>query len=468
MAATLSATVRMYRLDELGDCFLLTFRDADAVSRVLVDCGSFRNSAASKGRLRKIVADIAEQTGGEPLDVVVGTHQHNDHVSGFVHCEAELRAIGVEQVWLPWLDDPQDPTAVDIGKDHNNLQVALHAARVKLQAVAGAKAKAKFGVIDDILGFYGAGAKTPPALPADAVRRLKQLGRKKPRYLKPGTVVNLPGLAPDRVKVYVLGPPHDYGQIKQSQPRAGESYDHGLAFHGLSANRFLAAVEGHLSGADGEERQYPFHEPLKQRAGRVTARLKKLQKAYKSRGQTWRKINDDWLSQAESLALYLDTYTNNSSLVLALELVESGKVMLFAADAQTGNWRSWSEARWKDKDVSLEDLLARTVLYKVGHHGSHNATLVQTMDMMTHEDLACLIPVHKKDPNIAKANGWKMPARNLLKRLREKTANRVLQMDGVQAKDCNPTKDPAKSAWKAAGVKVKVTPLFIELEFRDS
>lgn len=466
--ASLTATVRMYRLNELGDCFLLTFRDGETVSRMLVDCGSFRNSNASKARLQEIVADIATQTNGAPLNVVIGTHQHNDHVSGFVHCERELKAIGVEQVWLPWLDDPQDSTAVEIGEEHNNLQLALHAARGKVHSLAGSKAKDKLAVLDDVLGFYGADAKAPPALPADAVRRLKQMGRKKPKYLRPGTILDLPGLAAGRVKAYVLGPPRDYATIKQKEPRPGESYDHALAFQGLSASRFLAAVDGHIHGADGEERQYPFNEPLKQRAGRESARLKRLQLSYKRRDDAWRKIDDDWLNQAESLALYLDTFTNNSSLVLALELVESGKVLLFAADAQTGNWRSWSEVKWKDKDVSLEDLLARTVLYKVGHHGSHNATLVQALEMMTNEDLVCLIPVHKKDPNIAKVGGWKMPARNLLRRLREKTSNRILQMDGVHAKDCNPVKEPAQAAWKAAGIKPRVTPLFMELEIRDA
>lgn len=464
---TLSVAVRMYRLDELGDCFLLTFRDGDAVSRMLIDCGSFRNSSASKARLQKIVADIAAEAGDAPLEIVVGTHQHNDHVSGFVHCDDALKAIGVKQVWLPWLDDPQDASAVEIGRGHKNLQIALHSARDKLHKLAGPRAKSRLSVVDDMLGFYGASANLPPALPADAIRRLKLLGKKKPKYLSPGAILDLPGLPSGLVKVYVLGPPRDYGAIRQVEPRQGESYDHALAFHTLSAARFLAAVDGHLSGSDGYERQYPFQELLKQRSGKESVRLKKLQSAYGRRDAGWRKIDYDWLNQAESLALYLDSFTNNSSLVLAIELVASGKVLLFAADAQTGNWHSWSDIKWKNKDVSLEDLLARTVLYKVGHHGSHNATLVPVLEKMTNEDLVCLIPVHKKDPNITKERGWKMPARNLLRNLRDKASNRVLQMDGVQAKDCHPGKEPALSAWKAAGIKPKITPLYMELKIRD-
>ena len=44
-----------------------------------------------------------------------------------------------------------------------------------------------------------------------------------------------------------------------------------------------------------------------------------------------------------------------------------------------------------------DDLLARAVFYKVGHHGSHNATLLQAFEKMNHPDLTALIPVDKKD-----------------------------------------------------------------------
>jgi beta-lactamase superfamily II metal-dependent hydrolase len=73
----------------------------------------------------------------------------------------------------------------------------------------------------------------------------------------------------------------------------------------------------------------------------------------------------------------MNNATNNSSLVLAFEVSKGGKVLLFAGDAQAGNWRSWSQASFDDgrAKVAAKDLLGRTVLYKVGHHGSHNATL---------------------------------------------------------------------------------------------
>src|SRR5690348_14925604 len=83
--AKVSAKIRMFRLDELGDCFLVSFTSGAASSHLLVDCGSFRNGSPSIKRLQRVTAAIGAALSGQPIDVVVGTHQHNDHVSGFVH-----------------------------------------------------------------------------------------------------------------------------------------------------------------------------------------------------------------------------------------------------------------------------------------------------------------------------------------------------------------------------------------------
>jgi len=38
------------------------------------------------------------------------------------------------------------------------------------------------------------------------------------------------------------------------------------------------------------------------------------------------------------MALQLDNDTNNTSVALAIEFTDSGKVLLFPADAQVGSW----------------------------------------------------------------------------------------------------------------------------------
>jgi hypothetical protein len=75
---------------------------------------------------------------------------------------------------------------------------------------------------------------------------------------------------------------------------------------------------------------------------------------------------------------------------VAFELPTSKKVLFFAADAQRGNWASWKDVTFNDgaETITAKQLLARTVLYKVGHHGSHNATLAGTADDAEHPNLA--------------------------------------------------------------------------------
>lgn len=488
MSSQVTAKIRMYRLNELGDCFLVTFNTAGATSNLLIDCGSFRNGDESKERLREIVEKgIKLDLGGKPIDVVVGTHQHNDHVSGFVHCESEFRGIGVDQVWLSWLDDPKDKKAQRIGEDYNNFKKHLAAARDLLHTKIPRKGapldkepptSRALGVLNDILGFYGASTtKMPAELPQDAYKILKDLGKKAPRYLKPGQTLEMPGLPTGCVRVHVLGPPRTKhteekdDPLFRKDPRAGESYDPSLAAAQLHAFRFMAAAKTSKDVDETrDEEHYPFKGAYKVTKPSTGARKTPLQAVishYNSRSGKWRKIDDDWMQQAESLALWLDGFTNNSSLVLAIELVESGKVLLFVADAQTGNWLSWKDVKWENGKTTTDDLLARTVFYKVGHHASHNATLVEAFEKVTSPDLVALIPVHKKDPNITKKpGGWKMPARNLFDKLVSSTNNRVLQMDGVHTNRCDPNVEPAKSSWKQVGIKPKITDISIELEIK--
>lgn len=43
--------------------------------------------------------------------------------------------------------------------------------------------------------------------------------------------------------------------------------------------------------------------------------------------QSWRRIDDDWLAVSADLAMQLDKCTNNTSLVLAFEFTDTGRVL---------------------------------------------------------------------------------------------------------------------------------------------
>lgn len=150
--------------------------------------------------------------------------------------------------------------------------------------------------------------------------------------------------------------------------------------------------------------------------------------------EAWRRIEGSWLDASTELALQLDSATNNTSLVLAIEL-EDDDVLLFAADAQVGNWESWQDLRWsvQGNAITGPDLLKRTIFYKVGYHGSHNATLRQDgLEMMDKLRIAA-IPV---DHDMAVKKRWgQMPLPALVDALTEKTRGALLRSDAAAPAD---------------------------------
>ncbi len=217
--------------------------------------------------------------------------------------------------------------------------------------------------------------------------RLKGFGQalralsKTVRYLEPGS---LPiELIEDQVRVFVLGPPRDRELLGQSDPSKKEK---GQVYFGA----YMGLLE-QVEPAFGDEPVGPFDDRFSLLLEGTKA-LPFFKERYWSETidedleqridntQDWRRIDADWMGVATTLAMQLDEDTNNTSLVLAFELGpkrEGGPFMLFAADAQVGNWLSWQNVKWDfaGRTVTGPDLLKRTVLYKVGHHASHNATL---------------------------------------------------------------------------------------------
>ncbi len=454
----IDVNIKMYKVGELGDCFLIHFTDGAATSSVLIDCGSFRNGGPSVERMKAVAADIKAQQklaegGPAPFDVVIGTHQHNDHLSGFVHAEDIFKEIGMKEVWLSWLDDPNDEKATLIANGQRKLvdklqKISALMPNLPTPLTSHTNEEEENDVADhikDVLGFYGlaAAAGGSPAVPQDGINNLKAIG-KKVSYLSPGQIIDLPGLAPGAVKVYVLGPPRDNNLLFDINPGKGESYESKLTAAANIADGLHSALTNFEDDQTiTEEAFFPFDKKFT----KPFTDNEFINSVYKKPENKWRAIDLDWLDQTEQLALYLDTYTNNSSLVLAFELVEAKKVLLFVGDAQTGNWLSWKTIQWTDPAVKLDSLLQKTVLYKVGHHASHNATLPEYLEKMNNPELVAMIPVDVSDPNITKLNGWKMPAANLYSHLKKQTNYRILRMDGKYEPDCDPEQPEVQTKW---------------------
>lgn len=446
--------IRMYR-HGLGDCVLLRFRkeDGSGTFNVLIDCGLITVATEPKVKMQAVARDIAHacMDGKKPrLDVVVMTHEHWDHVSGFHSQQAAdvFDDIDIGEVWYAWTEDPRNELGKRLRAERAEKVRALASAVAAFAATPGMEARASD--LSAMLGFFGiepgaaAGARIGKT--REAFDYLLHRQNVRTRYLDPGRGPRaLPGVP--GVRVYVLGPPQDEGMIKRSTPtKKGKEVYELLSEQRLAAN-IGAAFERMGAGPNHtnvDADDCPFDPILRRqdcahsRHSRGLANL--IMSTWNEPGMAWRQIQMDWTQAAETLALNLDSHTNNTCLVLAFEFVETGEVMLFPADAQVGNWLSWQDLRWSVKtatgsqEVTGPDLIARTVFYKVGHHGSHNATLrTLGLEQMTSEDLVAFIPVSKEE---AWKNRWMgMPFNPLVKRLGEKTYGRLLVADEPKPAD---------------------------------
>jgi hypothetical protein len=482
--------VRMYR-QGLGDCFLLAFPGTGSrPCYVLIDCGLV-TSAPRRDLLPRVVADIRDATGGR-LDVLVVTHEHWDHVSGFLEAETEFREISIENLWLAWTEKEGYAPADELRDLH----------RVRLAYVRTALDRARqspaLNHVSGLLDFFGedlgadrgaaagdrfqedlgaAGRRTVTA----ALKKARELCGSDPCYCFPHEILDVPGSS--GVRAYVLGPPEDREKIERIDPtKAGhEVYTEadGASLNARTAFLMAARYGGSSTVPTGDtekelyELSFPFDDRYRTDEQAAAARPF-FQDHYgfkPEEGPEWRRIDHDWLESAEDLALRLDRFTNNTSLALAFELPRSRKVLLFPADAQVGNWLSWHDKPWTVNDggasrqVTSEELLARTVLYKVAHHGSHNATLREKgLMMMSSPDLVAMVPVDVKTAHEVKR--WrKMPFLPLLSELRKRTKGRILQVDA--ALDEQAPKGVAADVWKDFLERTRQEELYFEHTIHD-
>jgi beta-lactamase superfamily II metal-dependent hydrolase len=412
----------MYR-HGLGDCFLLAFGKGNNQHKfVLIDCGVLVGTKNGEQRMVEVVKDIKEATGNH-LDALVVTHEHWDHISGFVQAQEQFDGLEVDQVWFAWTEDPKNPLAREL---RERRKAALNGLQVAMQQ-GGAAPPLFARRIESVNAFFGPGlGAAGGATTEDAMHWIKQKWKKRVYCTPGGTPLQIDGL-PD-VRFYVLGPPTDPAFIRKSRPSSkggqvylDDLYSGQLGYY-LSA---LGAAPVERQSSLSEKRYAPFDDAYHCKPSNTDV----LDVVNRYNRDPWRHIETDWTGAAGELALRLDAHTNNTSLVLAIELGPKDKVMLFTGDAQVGNWLSWEAVKWDgDEDNKItNDLLSRAVFYKVGHHGSHNATLREKgLESMTNGELVAFIPVNQ---GMAKKRRWRMPHKPLYERLVERTLGRVVLSD---------------------------------------
>jgi hypothetical protein len=347
-------TVRMYNVG-FGDCFLLTFHYERPLAdqHILIDFGT----VGGKANMNRVAKAIKEACGGK-LYAVIATHRHRDHISGFSDAAGEdstgaiIASCKPEVVLQPWTENPDAAADAD--------SAALLATRQdtsdKKLFLASLNAMSSFSATaEEYAKRWRGGRRNPTTLEKlasnnvknpDAVRNLRTMGKRKPRFLQydsPSGLENsklLPG-----VKVHVLGPPALRDQNIRKYAKNSDEYWISSKYWGLQER---------ASGLSGGTNLFPRQ-----------LRYEPIERPIHTRWFTERADNA-LMANALGIVTVLDNFLNNTSLILLFEV--RGKKLLFPGDAQLENWSYALEQK------KTRNLLRNVDLYKVGHHGSRNAT----------------------------------------------------------------------------------------------
>ena len=353
--APFRATLFAYQVG-FGDAFLLRFSYADGRRRhMLIDFGTTslpENATADHMvRVAKDITDKCNEPGGKGLDVLVATHRHADHISGFATRPDGsgsgdiIRALKPSVVILPWTEAETAPLDW-LGPEASALGQGLAARRATLEAMHETARQALAFVdtpgrkmpkaVADQLAFIGEDNLSN----ASAVKNLMTMGGRR-EYVFHGANPKL-GRALPGIKVHVLGPPtlRQTDTIRKQRSRDEDEFWH-FAPKRLAEASAANAAGGLFPGAATFDRLPTEHRWLTRRIDEANAEL------------------------MLGLVRALDKQMNNTSVILLFKA--GSKSLLFPGDAQ---WENWAFALQSPMAPLLDDV----DLYKVGHHGSLNAT----------------------------------------------------------------------------------------------
>jgi beta-lactamase superfamily II metal-dependent hydrolase len=411
--------VRMYRVG-FGDFFLLTVSTAKGDKHILIDCGVH---AVDLGSIQAAVAQMAADC-GKQLALVIMTHRHADHISGFAKCSDVFSQITVDRVWMPWFEDPTNPVAT-------KFQTNLTALAGQLSLRLAARGDRSAAMMDNITGGMGAAGGSGNQKALDV---LHNGFKNKPAhdFYKAGDPANLPqDLVDAGLTAQLLGPPGDTKLIAQMTNTADQYLAEAMQDDDEPAKTFLKAFQANI---------YPDHAFKFFAADKVKALIDG--------------VRPDVLAARAQAA---DKTLNNQSLVILFSF--GGKNLLFAGDAQWGNWENFlyggafGTPGHTQMTKQATDILNSIDFYKVGHHGSRNATPKDAVAAMRH---GC---VGMCSTQIGAYN--EVPREPLLQALRGRMDGQLARSDqvGVAQKPADPSAGQVPTNFKSSGT------LFIDYDF---
>jgi beta-lactamase superfamily II metal-dependent hydrolase len=357
--------IRMYNVG-FGDCFLLFVPTDDGPRTLLLDCGKHMSSKTGHtiSEAAQDIIDTVSADGHPRIDVVVATHRHYDHISGF---DLKLwEGVEAGEVWMPWTEEVGNPAADKIRRNQNRLAQALWR---------------RFGSHDDAVGALAFNSLSNKG--AETQLRSGFTGNPTHRYL-PETIDGAHSFVTDTlpgVTVHALGPSHDQDVIALMDPPAGKYFP----------DEPVEPVDGapldtgpNSSAADASTAQINssfrdiFADHFRISADTFTSRYPTLSD-HADTPAIDERSTFDMLAAAASV----EDAINGTSLVFALDF--GGVCVLLAGDAEWGTWSKILD------DPASRALLARTRAYKVSHHGSFNGTPKPFVDDLLPDDAMSLV-----------------------------------------------------------------------------
>ncbi len=435
--------VRMYRVG-FGDFFLLTVPTKTGPEHILIDCGVHAGDIKS---MKACVQDLIKQT-DRKLALVIATHYHADHLSGFASNFDEFAKFDVGMVWITNRLDPNHAGAAKFKAQIRSLAGQL---QLRLGARTDDEGKQAQDKVQNALGIQ-LGAKDKEGDNEKALRLLTEGFKNKPpvRYYQGGDEPELPDVLKGTITADLLGPaPLDSGKEFASSDNKKEQYLAAAADEGLPSSDRLEPFEKHWPASADDYPRVAFREyrtekqiDLKQ-PGDPQALEKLLLSAQP----------DVLLAMADAV----DGTLNNQSLVILFTC--QGKKLLFVGDAQWGNWSYWlygKKVTGADPGITekAKDLLGSIDFFKVGHHGSTNANPIPAVAALN-ENCVSMCSTESSDAYPEKKRPYgnveketEVPRIKLMEEMEKQTSNRLVRSDWIEVLDVKSSPEAKKQLAK--------------------
>ena len=318
---------------EVGDCFYVRIPKARVINggeddfHMLIDCGTKGKGTFTSAAIKNLARDLPDSLtpGKKRLDLLVVTHEHEDHIKGFDPDDFE--DILIEHIWLSAVMNPDHPQSQNTN--------ALYSFASKAMREVESLGLALSPELEDLVSLFS--IKNDGAM--EALRQtLPQANGTQATYVEAGmtsTTLNIPIKG---ATLRILGPEQDIDHF------------------------YLGKAEEQFNGLKSGMASFQ------------TSAQSDLQPANISNSD-FRTLRSRMMSNAFAFAELVSKVKNNASTVLLLEW--GGRRLLFVGDSEwehsfkAGNQNGCWNVMWHQRHAELAHPID---FLKVGHHGSTNAT----------------------------------------------------------------------------------------------